>query len=94
MTVLTVITLASGLVLAPAHAANTPCEARCQQAHRTLDRLTSNAQAELRKRAVDRALSEGLVSFREEFARRMAAHAREQVASNRGSSTAAPRTAN
>lgn len=93
MTVLTVITLASGLVLAPTHAANTSCEARCQQAHQTLNRLTANAQVELRKRAVERALSEGLVSFNDELARRMADHAREQVASNRGSAVGGPRAA-
>jgi|GEM_PF-3340201 len=84
MTLLSVITLASGLAFTPAHATSTSVDTHSQQARQTLDRMTANAQVELRYRAVSRALSEGLVTFNDEFARRMAVHAREQVASNRG----------
>ncbi|HKI81894.1 MAG TPA: hypothetical protein VKA04_09605 [Pseudodesulfovibrio sp.] len=84
MSILSVITLASGLAFTPAHAASPSGNTHYQQARQTLDRMTTNAQVELRDRAVSRALGEGLVAFNDDFARRMAAHAREQVASNRG----------
>jgi hypothetical protein len=83
MTVLTLITLASGLALAPIHATAQPATAHYRQARQTLNSLIAVAESRLRTQALERALSEGLNTFRTGFAHNMEAHAREQLVASR-----------
>lgn len=64
-------------------AAQHPAETHQQRARQRLNRLTAKAETGLRARAVDRALNQGIAAFETGIARRMAVHAREQVAANR-----------
>ncbi|MGH8128806.1 MAG: hypothetical protein ACRETC_10710, partial [Gammaproteobacteria bacterium] len=64
-------------------AAIQPAVTQQQQARQRLDRLTAAAETGLHTRAIDRALSECLVTFQVGFARRMKVHAQQQMVANR-----------
>ncbi len=83
MTILTLITLASGLALAPVHTTTQPATTYYQQARQTLNSLVATTESRLRSQALERALTEGLNTFRTEFARNMEAHAREHLVVSR-----------
>ncbi len=83
MTVLTLITLASGLALAPVHTTTQPATTYYQQARQTLNSLTATTESRLRSQALERALTEGLDTFRAEFSHIMEAHAQAHLVVSR-----------
>lgn len=80
MITLTLITMASGLTLAPVSAAPVATPSHAMFAEQRLNRLTATAEARLRARAIERALAEGLGRLDVSLSEKVEAPAPQRIA--------------